>query len=405
MSENISRGRHVVIAGGGFAGLGAAYTLRTRLRPEDRVTVIDPSGRFVFAPSLVWAVLGRSLYHGSFALDYALGTKGIAYRRTTVRRIDAEESVVVTDDDELAYDRLIIATGGRPDTAAIPDLAGEFRSAHWIVGEESAVDVRATLRRVVEDPGPVVIGAAQGATYFSGAYELILAFDTILRRQGIRTRVPLTFVTSEPYLGHLGFGQEATRARLTALFAERDIAQRTGATIERVGSHEVVLDTGESLPARTSIIMPPFTGAADIWKSPGLTDERGIVPVSERYQHNAYPDIYAAGVASTFAQPIPPLRERRAPHTGYLSIRMGQVAAANVAASLGCGPPAARPLPYVLDMRMLDGGSVGLLLASWGTRELRNAAVVLSHGVAHTLKGLQERYLVWRLRTGRMNLP
>lgn len=405
MSENSTRGRHVVVAGGGFAGLGAAYTLRRRLRPEDRVTVIAPSDRFVFAPSLVWAVLGRSLYHGSFALAPALRRKGIAYRPSTVRQVRADAHVIVTDDAELSYDRLIIATGGRPDSAAIPGLAGEFRSAHWIVGEESAIDVREALRRVVADPGPLVIGAAQGATYFSGVYELALAFDTVLRRQGLRARVPLTFVTAEPYLGHLGFGQEAARTKLAALFAERDIAPRTGASIERVGSHEVVLTSGDALPARASIVMPPFTGAPDIWKSPHLTDDRGIVPVTARYQHVAHPDVYAAGVACAFTEPLPPLRERRAPHTGYLSIRMGQAAAENAAASLGCGPPAARALPYVLDVRMLDGGSAGLLLASWGSSDLRNAALLLPRGVAHYLKALQERYLVWRLRTGRMNLP
>lgn len=167
----------------------------------------------------------------------------------------------------------------------------------------------------------------------------------------------------------------------------------------------VTLDTGETLPATASIIMPPFTGAADIWKYPQLTDDRGIVPVNERYQHIAHPDIYAAGVASSFAHPVPPLGERRAPRTGYLSIRMGQAAAEHVAASLGCGRPAARTLPYVLDVRMLDGGSAGLFLSSWGTRDPRNAAVLLPRSVAHYLKAFQERYLVWRLRTGRMALP
>jgi len=405
MTDHTPGPRHVVIAGGGFAGLGAAYTLHARLRPEDRVTLIEPSDRFIFAPSLVWAVLGRSLYHGSFVLDPALRAHGIVYRRAAVRAVRVDEGVVVTDDGEIPYDRLIIATGGRPDTAAIPGLAGEFGYAHWIVGEESALEARTTLRGLSADPGPVIIGAAQGATYFSGAYELALALDTVLRRQGLRERVPLTFITAEPYLGELGFGQRAAQTTLAALFTQRDIAYRTGVTIDRVGSHAVLLAGGASLPARASIIMPPFTGAVDIWKSAHLTDDRGIVPVNEHYQHVAHPAIYAAGVACSFDRPIPPLRDPRAPHTGYLAIRMGQAAAENVAASLGRGAPARRPLPRVLDIRLLDGGSAGVLLASWGTRTLHNAAVHLPPVVAHTLKTAQERYLVWRLRTGRMDLP
>lgn len=405
MNTTTVGGRNVVVAGGGFAGLAAAYTLRERLGPSDRVTVVEPSGRFVFALSLVWAVLGRSLYRGSFALDPALEAKGIEYVRSAVREVRAEEKVIRTDDGDMPYDRLIIATGGRPDTSTIPGLAGEFQSAHWIVGEESAVEARESLRRLFDNPGPVVIGAAPGATYFSGVYELALALDTVLRKRGIRDRVPLTFITGQPYIGDLGFDQHAVRAKLENLFAVRNVAYRTGVSIQSVGSHHVVLGSGEKLPASVSIIMPAFTGAVDIWKSPELTDPNGFIPVNNRYQHVKYPDIYAAGVACTFADPVPPLTGSRAPHTGYLAVRMGQTAAQNVAATLGSGTAARRALPYVFDIRLLDGGSIGLFLASWGTKRVRNIARELPGPLAHYLKTLQERYLVWRLRTGRMNLP
>jgi sulfide:quinone oxidoreductase len=405
MDDSTAQGHHIVVAGGGFAGLGAAYELRERLGQQHRVTVVEPSGRFTFALSLVWAVLGRSLYRGAFALDPALEAKGITYLRSTVREVRPEENVVRTDDGEIQYDRLIIATGGRPNTTEIPGLAGEFQSAHWIVGEESAVEARESLRRLFDEPGPVVIGAAPGASYFSGVYELALALDTALRRRGIRERVPLTFITGQPYLGDLGFDQSAARAKFETLFTKRDIAFRTGVSIARVGSQGVVLASGEILPSAFSIVMPPFTGDLDIWKSPNLTDQHGFIPVNERCQHVKYPAIYAAGTACSFERPVPPLSESRAPHTGYLAVRMGQAAAQNVAASLGAGSPAGRTLPYVFDARLLDGGSIGLFLASWGRKRVRNIAVELPGPTAHYLKALQERYLVWRLRTGRMNLP
>jgi hypothetical protein len=84
---------------------------------------------------------------------------------------------------------------------------------------------------------------------------------------------------------------------------------------------------------------------------------------------------------------------------------MGQTAAANVAAALGYGTPARHPLPRVIDIRVLDGGDVGLVLASSGRETLHHVATVLPGRVAHALKSGIERYLVWRLRTGRMNLP
>jgi sulfide:quinone oxidoreductase len=398
--------RHVIVAGGSFAGLAAAYTLRERLAPPDRVTLISPLERFTFSPSLIWAALGQPLRHSAFALEPALEGKGIDFVKTHVRRVRIDDHTVTCDDGvEMTYDRLVIATGGRPDNSAVPGLAGEFRAASWIVNEDSALEARNVIRNLYRNPGPLVIGIAPGAAYLSVAYELALALDTALRTRGIRTQVPITFVTPEEYLGHLGLGQTAAARRLSALFAERGIATRVGAEISSVQRCEVKLAGGERLPVHAAVIMPPFTGDVDIWKSAKLTDDVGMIPVTGEYRHVEYPDIYAAGVASSFRQPLPPLGTSRAPQTGYLATHMGKAAGQNVAASLGRGQPASRVLPSLVDIRVIDGGSVGLFIASRGDGELRHTAVQLPGKVAHTMKASIERYLLWRLRTGRMDLP
>lgn len=403
--QHTGTGRHVVIAGGSFAGLAAAYTVRAALRPEDRVTLVAPNTHFVFAPALVRAALGEPLLHNSFQLDAALAAKDIEYRHGSVRDVRVDDHLIRTDDGEFGYDRLIIATGGRPDTSTIPGLAGEFRLASWIVGEDSAMEARNTVRHFFENPGPIVIGAAQGSSYISGAYELALTLDAELRRRGWRDRTPMTFVTSEPYLGHLGIGQTASQAHLLRMFADRNIQTRVGVSIERVERDAVQISSGERLEARTAIIMPPFTGAVDIWKSAGLTDATGMIPVTSLYRHTKQPDIYAAGVASYFDQPTSPLGCAHPPGTGYLSVHMGKAAGQNVAASLQCGEPARRTLPYVLDLRIIDGHDTGLLLSSRGGDQLHHSARSLPGRSARYSKIAIERYLIWRLRTGRIDLP
>ncbi len=76
-----------------------------------------------------------------------------------------------------------------------------------------------------------------------------------------------------------------------------------------------------------------------------------------------------------------------------------------MAASLDCGEPAERTLPDRVDIRILDGGDAGLLLTSRGEARLHHKARSLPGRSAHYLKSAVERYLVWRLRTGRMDLP
>ncbi|HEX8919301.1 MAG TPA: FAD/NAD(P)-binding oxidoreductase [Chloroflexota bacterium] len=411
-AEGTTQGRHVVIAGGSFAGLGAAYSVRQALPPTDRVTVVSSSAQFVFAPSLVWAALGRPLVRSTFALEPALQSKGIEFIHSHVRRVEADRRIVETDEGPIDFDRLVIATGGQPDSVTIPGLAGEFRAANWVVGEDSALEARTVLRHLIANPGPLIIGVAQGASYLSAPYELALALDLAMRKRGIREKVPMTFVTFEPYIGHLGLDHIEAHEKLERLFQERAITTYANAWIERIsktgGSVGVTVEGQGTLDAAAAIIMPPFTGVADIWKSAKLSGEDGLIPVDKQYRHIRFPDVYAVGVAARFNETIEPLGYYgKPPHTGYLSLHMGKIAGKNVAASLGHGSPSRRTLPEMVDIRVLDGGDAGLLLTSRGKNQLQmhNRARSLSGRSAHFLKKAIERYLVWRLRTGRINLP
>lgn len=396
-------GENIVVVGGGFAGLGAAYTLRIRLPTQYRITVVAPSPHFIFSPSLIRTPFSRSVADASFDLGPALNEAGIEFIASYVRGVDVLRRTLMIEGGELNFNRLVIATGGRPDTSRIPGLAGMLRSASWIAGEDSAMDLGNLLKHLTVAPGPVVVGSAPGASYYSAAYELALLIDNELRQRDIRDHAPMTFVTAEPYIGELGFGQTAARSVLERLLTEREIILRPGVAIDRVSSNEVALSTGEVLPSRVSIIMPPFTGAVDIWKSARLTDMRGFVPIDRTYRHTRFPQVFAAGIAARFTELVPPLGRISPPHTGYLSTQMGRIAAENLAAGLGFGSPAPRTFPNLLDVRVIDGGSGGAMLTSRGDVHLKHTARLLAGWEAAELKQRVARFQIECLRTGHID--
>jgi len=57
-----------------------------------------------------------------------------------------------------------------------------------------------------------VIGAMQNSAIIGPVYEFAFLLDADLRYRNIRDRVPITLITPEPYVGHLGLGWKATRA-------------------------------------------------------------------------------------------------------------------------------------------------------------------------------------------------
>ena len=101
------------------------------------------------------------------------------------------------------YDYLVIATG--PDLAfdEIPGLGPEGFTQS-ICQTAHAERASEAFEEFCKNPGPIVVGAVQGASCFGPAYEFAMILDTELRKRRIRDKVPMTFVTSEPYIGHLG---------------------------------------------------------------------------------------------------------------------------------------------------------------------------------------------------------
>src|SRR5690606_36414484 len=69
---------------------------------------------------------------------------------------------------------------------------------------DHALGAKAAFDRLVSNPGPVLVGAVQGASCYGPAYEFAFILDKALRDSKVRDRVPMTFVTAEPYVGHLG---------------------------------------------------------------------------------------------------------------------------------------------------------------------------------------------------------
>jgi hypothetical protein len=93
----------------------------------------------------------------------------------------------------------------------------------------------AQYQQFLQDPGPAVIGAMPGASCFGPAYEFAFIFNTDLKRRKLRHKVPITYVTSEPYIGHMGLGGVGdSKSMLESEFRNNDIKWITNAKVTKV---------------------------------------------------------------------------------------------------------------------------------------------------------------------------
>ncbi len=387
----------VLVLGGSFAGLTVALELKRRLGRRVAVTVVEPEGNFLFRPSLHWLAVGwRRERQLSIPLGKILGPAGIRWVRARAAEIHAEAADVGLEDGSvLPYDHLVIATGPHLDFGAVPGL-GE--NAHHVMDLEGATATGAAWRAYLEGGGgPLVIGAVQGVSCFGPAYEFCFLADHVLRRAGIRHHSPIRFVTSEPFVGHMGLGGVGNSRRMFEdEMDKRDIRWEANGTVAEVTSGGVKLGNGEELPAKFSLFVPSFRGVDVVMRS-GLGNPKGWIGVDGAYRHPKHQNVYAAGVAVALppreTTPVP----TAPPKTGYMAEGMARMVAGNIAATV-LGRPLTESQPAELDIVCIaDMGREAAFMYSTQVLAPRNHVYVKKARWAHRLKELFERYYMVKL--------
>ncbi len=99
----------------------------------------------------------------------------------------------------------MIATGPRLAFEEVPGL-GPQAFTQSVCSQDHSAQAWERYQAFLENPGPIIVGASPGASCFGPAYETAMILDADLRKRKLRDRVPMTYVTSEPYIGHMGLG-------------------------------------------------------------------------------------------------------------------------------------------------------------------------------------------------------
>ena len=299
---------HVVIAGAGIAGVPAAYAMKNRLGPQDKVTVVSNRDYFHFVPSNPWVAMGwRDRKDIAFPIEPCLAERDIEFIPQALKKVDgANKQVELADGSKLAYDYLILATGPEAAFDEIEGLDPAKARVHSVVHIEDAAQAYVDYQQFVKNPGPIVIGAVQNSSILGPVYEFAFLVDADLRRRNLRDRVPITLITPEPYVGHLGLGTESdTRRLLEQALAERDIKYLVNIKTKKIEKgvvHIAECDAqGNEIQAREipfaySVYWAAFRGIRALRESANLTDERGFVKTDEYLRNPVYPNIFAVGV-------------------------------------------------------------------------------------------------------------
>ena len=401
---------NIVVLGAGLSGTLMAYELAPHIGPEDTLTLIGEGVTFSFVPSNPWVAVGwRGRDEVEAGLERVMAKRRIRFLPQGAKRLYAGENrIEMNGGMSVSYDYLVIATGPELAFDEIPGL-GPGGYTQSICRIDHALAARAAFDELAKSPGPVVVGAAQGASCFGPAYEFAMILDTELRSRRLRDKVPMTFVTSEPYIGHLGLdGVGDTKGMLESLLRKRHIKWITSARISAVEKKRMTVDEvaedgsvrkAHELPFVYSMILPPFRGVAAVRGIEGLTNAKGFVFVDEHQRNRAYPNVFAIGVCVA----IPPVAQYPVPvgvpKTGFMIESMVAATAENIDAMLHGREP--RSVATWNTVCLADFGRGGIVFVAQPQIPPRNVNWSSQGWWVHLAKIAYEKYFLRKIRTGK----
>jgi sulfide:quinone oxidoreductase len=328
---------HVIVAGGGVAGLEAVLALHAEAGDRVEITLLEPSIELVDRPMLVARPFAAG-HADRTPIARIIGPTGATHRREALASVDTDARTVTTDTgDTLHYDSLVLALGAR----AVPayEHATTFSPAQ-------PDDLEGLLRDLEEGySSSVAFVVPPGPVWPFPAYELALL--TARDARGMSADVTVKVVTAEER-PLAAFGTVVSRA-VEDLLRDNGVALVTGADA----------DAGD-LGVERLVAMPRLEGRA----IDGVPqDDHGFIAVDDHGAVRGLDGVYAAGDGVDF-----PIK------LGGLAAEMADAAAEHIAARAGAD---IEPQPFVPVLR-------GKLLTGGAPRSVRGAEGV-SQAADHIL--------------------
>jgi NADH dehydrogenase len=347
--ETTNGQRHVVIVGGGFAGVGCARKLAGR--GDVRVTLVDQHNYHQFQPLLYQVATSqlagsdiayslRKLFRDDANVDVKLGE---------VATIDgAARTVETTNGQRIAGDALVLAAGSQPNFFHTP---GAQEHAFPLYSLDDATRLRSRILAVFEAADGDSDLIAQGALNFvvvgggpTGVEVAGALADLIHDTMSVEYH-HLAVSAAQVHIVDLGptlLGPFSDRAHdyVAKVLGRKGVRMHLGVAVTEVGPGHVTLADGTTIRTRCvvwggGIMAPPVTAATDMPRGRG-----GRIDVQHDLSVADLPGVYAAGDVANIPSPDGGVH----PQLGSVALQSGECVAGNVLAAFAGRP--GKPFHY-----------------------------------------------------------
>lgn len=329
----MSTPKTVVILGGGVGGLVAARDLRRRLPREHRVVLVDREREHLFAPSLLWLMVGLREAASIKRPLKRLERKGIEVRLGEVEKINPETRRGTVAGETLDADFLIVTLGAELAPETVPGLQD---AGHNFYTEAGAERLHAALQSTRKGR-IVVLTAAPAYKCPAAPYEAALLIDAYLRKRGLRDAVTVEVYAAEP--GPMGVAGPEMSGAVKQLLEAKGIPYHPEHQVKAVdpATRRLEFANGAQVDFDVLAYVPPHR-APRVVRESALAGETGWISVDRHTLETRFRNVYALGDVVS----IPLKLGKPLPKAGVFAHGEAEVVAKNIAATIAGGNAAAR---------------------------------------------------------------
>jgi NADH:ubiquinone reductase (H+-translocating) len=329
--------RHVVIVGGGFAGLGCAQRLADH--DDVRITLIDRNNYHQFQP-LLYQVATSLLAPSDIAhslREVFAGHDNVDVKLAEISAVDtASRTVTSSDGERWTADALVLAAGSQPNFFGTP---GAPENSFPLYSLDNATNLRSRILGIFEhvdrDPKLIDRGALNFVIVGGGptGVEVAGAIADMINVTAPAEYRNLDIDATHVYLLDYGdsllkpFSDKA-HAYVSQVLTERNVELRLGTGVKEVGTGHAKLSDGAVIPTRC-VIWGGGIRAAPVAADCGLAQGRGgRVDVNLNLTLPGSGGVYVVGDIAN----IPGPDKQPLPQLGSVALQSGQAAAKNILA-------------------------------------------------------------------------
>lgn len=377
--------RTALVLGAGIGGITVARALRKRLPAEDRVVVVERERNHVFAPSLLWHIVGDSEPAEFTRPLAALQSKGIELVSGEVSRVDPSALAVEVGATTLTGDAMIVALGADCAPETVPGLAERGLNLYTLVG---AQQIRSALDQF-KGGRIVVLTAAPGYKCPAAPYEAAMLIEAYCRKRVLRSMTEIAIYAAEP--APMPVAGPVAGAQIKTMLERKGIAYSPLHQVLRVDDGALHFSEGQTAAFDLLIYVPPHRVPAVV-KDAGLCGESGWVTVDRQTLTTKFANVWAIGDVTS----IPLKMGRPLPKAGVFAGRQAEVVAKNIA-SAWSGQAATESFDgHGMCFLEVGGGMAGVGSGNFYGEPLPDVRMRFPNPFWHLAKLLHQKVWLWR---------